>query len=129
MKTILYMTDDPIRGKVSGRVWDDANGDGIRQAGEAGLAGVTVRLFSRVGGAPVVVTTAADGTYQFDEVLAGLYYIEVSLPPGKAFSAKNATPDPTIDSDISTRPRVNKSSRWSGASRIAAFTKSSAARL
>ncbi|MFD7444428.1 PQQ-binding-like beta-propeller repeat protein [Streptomyces sp. NPDC059909] len=48
---------DPPEATVSGVVYVDANGDGARNDGEAGLAGV------RVSDGVVATTTAADGTY------------------------------------------------------------------
>ncbi|SDJ73591.1 Outer membrane protein assembly factor BamB, contains PQQ-like beta-propeller repeat [Nonomuraea maritima] len=48
---------DPPEATVSGVVYVDANGDGQRNPGEAGLAGV------RVSDGKVATTTAADGSY------------------------------------------------------------------
>ena len=43
-------TTDPTtntgNGSIGDRLWIDADGDGVQDAGEAGLSGVTVRLFS-----------------------------------------------------------------------------------
>jgi Icc protein len=47
-------------GTVSGTVYDDANANGRRDPGEAGLAGVVV------SDGAAVVASAADGTYRFD---------------------------------------------------------------
>jgi trimeric autotransporter adhesin len=50
--------------EVGNRVWNDVDGDGIQDAGEAGIAGVEMELLD--GGTVIAtVTTAADGSYYF----------------------------------------------------------------
>lgn len=60
---------------VRGVVFDDANGNGIRDAGERGIAGVVVSDQS------AVTQTAADGSYQFDATPTSSVAF-VSLPDG-----------------------------------------------
>ena len=51
--------------ELGNRVWLDANANGLQDADEAGIAGVTLNLVS--GGAVIGTTkTAADGTYLFN---------------------------------------------------------------
>jgi uncharacterized repeat protein (TIGR01451 family) len=60
-------------GALAGTVYLDANNDGVRQAGEAGISGVTVTLAgSDIAGALVnrTATTDASGNFRFDDVLA-----------------------------------------------------------
>ncbi len=60
-------------GSLSGAVFLDANGDGVRNAGESGIAGVTIILAGTdVNGATVSRTTVTDGSgaWRFDDVLA-----------------------------------------------------------
>ena len=63
-------------------VWYDANGDGIQDAGESGIPGVTLALWSAVGGAPGAVlantTTGPDGKYAFSPIVAGDYFVQVT---------------------------------------------------
>lgn len=66
---------------VSGTVWNDANADGIRDAGDAGLPSATVyvdanRNGARDGGEPFT-TSAADGAYTIDNLLAGNFLVRV----------------------------------------------------
>jgi uncharacterized repeat protein (TIGR01451 family) len=77
-------------------VWHDLNGDGVQDAGEPGLAGVTVRLYS--AGADGIFgtgddvledtdTTDASGEYRFEGLAPASYWVEVvaaSLPAGFA---------------------------------------------
>jgi PKD repeat protein len=93
---------------LSGRVFDDADNDGIYEPGdgESGIGGVTVRLVHEASGATVATrTTAADGTYVFDVNLgAGTYRVVAELPAGFLDGLETAgnlggTVDNTQDSD------------------------------
>ncbi len=60
-------------------VWSDADGDGVRDPGEPGLAGVAVRLYTDINGDGLInvgetfveTTTAADGSYLFNVAASG----------------------------------------------------------
>ena len=83
----------PILGtaSVSGRVWNDADKNGIQGAAEGGVAGAQVSLFSsndqQVGS---TATTASDGTYSFTGLAGGNYYIKVVAPPLCTFTIQGA---------------------------------------
>ncbi|HEY1099261.1 MAG TPA: SdrD B-like domain-containing protein, partial [Myxococcota bacterium] len=76
------------------RIWQDLNANGIQDAGEVGLPGVTVALAEAgqdnvLGTADDLIyattTTDANGLYLFDNLLAGDYRVTVvvgSLPTG-----------------------------------------------
>ena len=84
------------------RVWNDLNKDGIQDAGEAGLAGITVRLLNGSTGSQVdTTTTDASGYYTFSYVDPGSYRIGVVVPAGRLASPANAsgTTD-ALDSDL-----------------------------
>ncbi len=91
-------------------VWDDLNADGIQDIGEPGVSSVRVDLF-RPGFGPDGIagnaddansvafeTTASDGSYLFDNLNPGTYYLDFNLPTGYTFSLNNTTAD-TADSD------------------------------
>ena len=72
-------------GFISGTVFDDTSGDGIQQAGEAGIAGVLITLSGTdVYGDPVLLTvlTDANGDYAFNDLNAGDYTITQTQPQG-----------------------------------------------
>jgi uncharacterized repeat protein (TIGR01451 family) len=69
-------------GSISGLVFNDADGDGILDAGEAGLAGVTVELKDAGGSVLETATTAVDGNYAFTGLEGGTYQVRQSLLPG-----------------------------------------------
>jgi len=67
---------------IGGRVWRDANDDGIRDDDEAGLAEVTVIAIGEAGTSRSVVT-GSDGSYRMTELAEGSYQVvldEETLP-------------------------------------------------
>jgi len=88
-------------------VWEDENGDGIQDLGEAGRNNVVVRLYSVAGGLVETITTqfldgntALPGRYWFGDLVPGVYYIEFAVPP----NGLNTVPadqgaDDSVDSD------------------------------
>ncbi len=76
-------------GTISGVVFDDADGNGSRDGGEPGFAGVSVSLLQGV--TPVGSTvTSGDGSYSFTNLTAGTYTLNVGSPPAGTI----ATADP-----------------------------------
>ncbi|MCX6269787.1 MAG: FG-GAP-like repeat-containing protein [Bacteroidetes bacterium] len=64
----------PVYQNICGSKYNDLNGDGIWQANEPGLENWTIYL-SDVGGYVTSVSTAADGSYCFDDLLPGYYNV------------------------------------------------------
>lgn len=82
-------------------VWNDLNNNGIQDAGEPGVAGVTVTLYA-ADGTTVVATTTTDalGNYQFSNLNAGTYVVGFSgLPSGYVIGTKDAGSNDAKDSD------------------------------
>ena len=71
-------------------VWDDVNANGIQDAGESGIQGVTVTLYDSTQTAIGTATTDASGLYHFTGLAAGTYYVGFGLPGGYAFSPQYA---------------------------------------
>jgi len=66
---------------VRGRVINDANGNGLVDAGERPLQGVTVTLFNGSGSQLAVGLTDQNGDYAFTQLQAGDYrVVETNLP-------------------------------------------------
>ncbi|CAE8650126.1 unnamed protein product [Polarella glacialis] len=79
-------------------VWNDLNANGIQEAGEPGIAGVSVEL-NTVGGATISTTTDANGSYLFSDLGVGIYSVNVTIPSGYVASPTNVGGDPAIDSN------------------------------
>lgn len=93
-------------------VWDDQDEDGIQDAGEPGVANVTVTL--QLGNGTVVssTTTNASGYYEFIGLTAGTSYqlVFTNLPGGYDFTSKDQGGDDTIDSDVN--PSTAKTAKF-----------------
>ncbi len=80
-------------------VWSDNNANGIQDANETGVDGVSVELFKSDGTSVGATTTANGGKYRFDNLDPGDYYVQFTLPNSYAFSPKDQGSDDAKDSD------------------------------
>ena len=89
-------------------VWFDANKNGIQDADEVGVAGVTVTLDGQLDmdlvvdadGNPVKpVTTDTNGKYVFTNLLPSSYGVTFTIPDGYSETVSKAGDDRAIDSD------------------------------
>lgn len=83
---------------VGDQVWLDEDRDGMQDAGELGLDGITVTLYKD----DVVLSdtvTANGGIYKFDELMQGNYKVSFTIPDAYAVSEKDAGSDDANDSD------------------------------
>jgi hypothetical protein len=104
---IFTPTRTPTPINVGNFVWDDLDQDGRQDAGEPGLAGVTVQLWNGAKNDFIASTTTnANGNYTLIAPRPGDYRIRVLLPSPSQdeFSPKDyndGTPSPDLrDSDI-----------------------------
>jgi hypothetical protein len=91
---------DPIT--VGNFVWEDADSDGIQDAAEEGLSGVTVQLWNSAKTQLLdSATTSASGTYSLTATGPGNYRVRVVLPAGATgFSPKDQGASDQLDSDV-----------------------------
>ncbi|NNM30440.1 MAG: hypothetical protein HKO57_13040, partial [Akkermansiaceae bacterium] len=90
-------------GTIGDFVWRDRDADGIQDAGEPGLAGVTVNLLDFAGTTTLLTTTTnGAGAYSFGDLVAGDYLIEFVAPAGFDASPQGAGSDAGLDSDADT---------------------------
>ncbi|MBP3931516.1 MAG: hypothetical protein J6D47_18380, partial [Peptostreptococcaceae bacterium] len=77
----------PNSGTVGNLVWDDLNGDGIREDNEPGVGGVVVNLYTCDGiRTEYSAITDANGNYLIENVLPGEYIAVFSnIPPNYEF--------------------------------------------
>ncbi|MGH3372574.1 MAG: SdrD B-like domain-containing protein, partial [Nocardioidaceae bacterium] len=64
---------------ISGKVYNDLDGDGVLDGGEVGIAGVSMTLS---GTTSDTATTGADGGYTFGDLSVGTYNVDYSVPAG-----------------------------------------------
>ncbi len=94
---------------LGNQVFIDSNNSGTKDGAEAGLPGVTVRLYrdsnndGTVDGAAIATTTTgADGLYLFSDLSADTYIVEIVTPTGYTSSTGGGSepaPDADIDAD------------------------------
>lgn len=73
----------PNMGAVVGAAWLDSNGDGLRDAEEPPLSGVTIDLFSHPAGQFIfAATTDPTGSYTLAPLSPGMYRVVASGPAG-----------------------------------------------
>lgn len=85
-------------------VWNDENGNGIQDAGETGISGIAVRLYSASNLTTSIASTVTDGSgyYEFTDIEPGDYVVEV-VPGSFTISTKDSTATTdTFDSDVDT---------------------------
>ena len=111
-------------GSLAGSTYIDANDDGIRQAGEFPLPGITVTLSGTTAAGQDIctqraaldpaltctVTTGADGNYRFDDLPQGNYTLVESQPSAFADGRESAgTPGGTVNNgSFGSSPAENR---------------------
>jgi hypothetical protein len=82
------------------RVWKDDNRNGIQDAGEAGVSGVTLQLYNSDG--QLAGTTVTDGTgiYKFSNLLPDNYTVKLTPPAEYFVSPKTQGGDTNLDNDF-----------------------------
>ncbi len=69
--------------KIGNQIWNDANNNGLRESGEAGVAGVTATLFLNNQSAGKTSVSNSLGVYGFDGLTAGeSYQVCLTVPAG-----------------------------------------------
>ena len=87
-------------GTLSGHVFLDQNGDGVQQAGDTNVSGLTVQLLDSTGTAITGKTTTTDstGAYSFTNLAPGQYEVKFTNPAGDVVSPVGANANPALDS-------------------------------
>lgn len=89
-----------VPASLGDRVWHDLDADGVQDAGEAGLANVTVRLLAADGVTVITSTTTnGSGIYSFGDLAPGQYGVQVVRPAGYETSPIDLGGNDTTDSD------------------------------
>jgi fimbrial isopeptide formation D2 family protein/uncharacterized repeat protein (TIGR01451 family) len=82
---------------IGDTVWNDTNKNGVFDASESGLPGITVQLVGPSGTVVATSTTSPTGTYVFGDLLPGTYTVVVldsTLPTGMSATYDlDGTPD------------------------------------
>lgn len=102
--------EDHMMARIGDFVWNDANGNGLQDNGEAGISGVTVKLLDADGNAVIdgngnalTAVTGSNGKYLFNGLPIGAYQVEFVRPEGYLFTRPDADSlglDGALNSDV-----------------------------
>jgi hypothetical protein len=86
---------------IGDRVWTDTNDNGLQDAGETSVSGITVSLLDSATSTVLATTvTDASGLYAFDSLSIGTYKVKFTpLVVGDLWATQAAGTDRAIDSD------------------------------
>jgi hypothetical protein len=90
-------------GQVGDFVWNDLSGNGIQDAGEPGVGGVTVTVKAADHTLVGTIATAPDGSYRFNGLCGGTFLVEVVPPAGYAPTVSHAA-GATVANDSNASP-------------------------
>ncbi|MGN6544931.1 MAG: tandem-95 repeat protein [Aureliella sp.] len=126
---IDFGNHEPNDYSISGMVFNDANKNGLRDAGEAGLSGITLYLDSNHNGAldagePTAISSAdlfytpavnEQGQYSFTHLARGTYTLGEIVPDALSGTPASAStlvvsvgPASKVDADLANRYRANE---------------------
>ncbi len=94
---------------INGTVWEDINGNGLRNMDEMGEPGITVELYDVNNVLQDSDITDNMGNYSFSDFPQGTYYVVVVLPTGSEMTLANQGTNDLIDSDITSAVVTNSS--------------------
>lgn len=89
-----------IPGIIGDKVWNDLNKNGVQDAGEPGLAGVSVHLFNESGILLDTQVSDDDGLYSFGGLIEGDYYLQFDLLDSFQYSSQYRGSNNQMDSDV-----------------------------
>ena len=98
----MMFFEDDLNVEIGDRVWDDWDGDGIQDGGEAGISNVLVQVYDRHTNLAAVARTDANGTWLARGIGPGTFLVHYALPAGYQFSPRYAGTNPAVDSNAET---------------------------
>lgn len=90
----------PSTASLGDYVWNDLDQDGVQDANEPGISGVTVTLYDNIGNPIATTITDGNGAYNFSDLTPGTYSVGFSLPPGYVFTGQDLGGNDLADNDV-----------------------------
>jgi protocatechuate 3,4-dioxygenase beta subunit len=89
-----------IKSRISGIVWKDSIGNGLREEIEPMMGSVVVILLNSTGSELKRDTTDSNGAYLFKDIEAGTYKVKFAIMPGMFFTYPNVGSNDSKSSDV-----------------------------
>ena len=105
----MMFFEDDLNVEIGDRVWDDWDGDGIQDGGEAGISNVLVQVYDSHTNLAAVARTDANGNWLARGIGPGTFLVHYALPAGYQFSPRYAGTNTAVDNNAETN------TGWSGA--------------
>lgn len=86
---------------ISGMVYNDANGNGLKDAGEVGIPNVLIKLWGTSANLIATTLTNTLGQFTFNNVVPGDYHVQEIDPPGYISTTPNSFFIQVVASNIS----------------------------
>ncbi len=99
-----YTNGNPAAATAGDRVWFDTNGDGVQDASETGLSGVTLQLTNTTTGRIEDLTTTVGGFYLFTDLIPGDTYVITVTDQADVLTSLTATFPVTNPSSVPFTP-------------------------
>lgn len=99
-KSGFYISENAATEKLAGILWEDDNGNDVRDEGEPVFAKKTVRLYDWDDSLVAQTETDDDGRYEFDGLLPERYRVEVDMPSNFEVTGYRVGSDKSVDSDF-----------------------------
>lgn len=89
------------RSDITGFIFCDLTENGLRDGNDFGLGPINIEFYDSSG---ILIQSLQNqtGTYRFDNILSGDYYVKFDQIAGKKFTSANIGVDENIDSDITS---------------------------
>jgi len=98
---------------VGDHVWEDANGNGLREGFETPISGVIVEAFNLAGAKVGEDITNGAGVYSIDYLEKDDHYLKFTPPSGFILTSANVGSDETLDSDVDNTNGQNTTGYYS----------------
>ena len=111
-----YKLSSGTLSSITGIVFNDTNGNGIQDAGEVPISGVTVQLRNSAGTVIATATTNSSGAYNFSNLAAGQYTVTEIDPAGYISTTLNTV---AVSLSAGTNATVHFGDQLTGTAQIA----------
>lgn len=99
-KSGFYLSENGATEKLAGILWEDTDGNDLRDAGEPVFSNKAVRLYDWDDSLVAQTTTDVDGRYEFTGLLPERYRVEVDMPANLELSDHRVGSDKSVDNDF-----------------------------